>query len=367
MTRSSLPRQPATTAVFDSYWTFAARRQEVFHRRVAGLPPPWTDDDVIAEFRFTNAYRASDRVSQYLIRHVAYSGPQEVREIVFRVLLFKLFNRISTWELLVAELGEIRADEFDVPRFDSVMARAMERGERLYSAAYIMPPAGRGAARKHTSHLELVQSMLADDLPLRLAGAASMGEAYDLLLAYSGIGKFLAYQLVTDLNYTHSLNFSEMDFVAAGPGAISGLEKCFSDTAGYSPEDLIRWTADRQQEEFASRGLAFRSLWGRPLQLIDCQNLYCETDKYARVVHPETASKSGRTRIKQRFAADPSPVVVWFPPKWGLNEKIGKSGEELDPALVEVNLNDTTPTLHHASEDSVPGQNRLFPFVEVPR
>ena len=41
-------------------------------RRLAGSPPPWTDDPVICTHRFTNAYRAADRVSQYLIRYVLY-------------------------------------------------------------------------------------------------------------------------------------------------------------------------------------------------------------------------------------------------------------------------------------------------------
>ena len=62
------------TPVFDTYWQFAAKRQEVFFRRVKGGKPPWTNDPIIAGYRFTNAYRAADRVSQYLIRHVIYEG-----------------------------------------------------------------------------------------------------------------------------------------------------------------------------------------------------------------------------------------------------------------------------------------------------
>jgi hypothetical protein len=54
------------------------------------------------------------------------------------------------------------------------------------------------------------------------------------------------------------------------------------------------------------------------LQLIDCQNLFCEVDKYARVVHPEVECQSGRTRIKQKFSPRPDPLPQWYPPKWGL-------------------------------------------------
>ena len=76
--------------------------KEIFFRRLEGCSPPWTHDPILARFKFTNAYRASDRVSQYLIRHVIYEGPQSSEEVFFRIVLFKVFNKIETWELLKA-------------------------------------------------------------------------------------------------------------------------------------------------------------------------------------------------------------------------------------------------------------------------
>ena len=318
----STRRQPVTTPVFDTYWRFAAERQRIFHRRVRGEPPPWTDDAVLSAHRFTNAYRAADRVSQYLIRHVAYEGDQAAAEVVFRVLLFKFFNKIATWERLRAEFGMPSARSFSVEPYDAVLTRAFACGDRLYSAAYIMPAAAPGVRRKHLTHLQLLRTMLDDRLPERLAACASMGAGYELLLGYRGIGPFLAYQLITDLNYTSVLGFSEMEFVMAGPGARSGMRKCFADFGDYDEADLIRFVADRQEQEFAARGIRFEDLWGRPLQLIDCQNLFCEVDKYARVVHPDVRGIGGRSRIKQRFQPVTDPVDVWFPPKWGLNDRL---------------------------------------------
>ena len=103
------------------------------------------NDPVLSAHRFTNAYRASDRVSQYLIRHVVYEGDQAPDEVVFRSLLFKLFNRIGTWELLSDALGPLTRRHFDVDRYDRVLSAAFEKGERLYSAAYIMPAASRSS------------------------------------------------------------------------------------------------------------------------------------------------------------------------------------------------------------------------------
>ena len=50
--------------------------------------------------------------------------------------------------------------------------------------------------------------------------------------------------------------------------------------------------------------------------------LFCEISKYARVAHPDVAGASGRTRIKQILKPDETPLSVWFPPKWGLNDRL---------------------------------------------
>jgi hypothetical protein len=35
----------------------------VYQAHLRGDPPPWTSDPIVASHRFTNCYRASDRVS----------------------------------------------------------------------------------------------------------------------------------------------------------------------------------------------------------------------------------------------------------------------------------------------------------------
>ena len=291
------------TLLFTAYWRFAAERQRVFWRRALGQPLPWTADPVLGTYKFTNAHRASDRVSQYLIRSVIYERPQEPRELFFRTLLFKLFNRIETWKLLQRETGPLHADAFCVERYDGVLLAALARGVPIYSAAYIMPSGGKGApfARKHRMHLELLARMLRDELPERIAGMATMAQAFVALRAYPTIGDFLAYQYVTDLNYSTLTGFSETEFVVPGPGALSGVRKCFADTGSLTDAEVIRLVQERQTECFAAVGVTFPALPGRPLQLIDVQNLFCEVDKYARVAYPQFTGLEGRSRIKQRF------------------------------------------------------------------
>lgn len=315
-------KKPKPSIVFDTYWKFAAKRQEVFFNRLTGSLPPWSDDLILRTYKFTNAYRAADRVSQYLIKEVIYKGDQSPRELFFRIILFKIFNKIETWKFLEKKLGEIRYSEFEFSRYNTVLNESKKRNGAIYSAAYIMASgkSAYGKETKHQNHLKMLEDMMLNDLPNKVQSAESMEHLYNILKNYPSIGPFLAYQLATDINYSMLTNFSEMDFVKAGPGAIDGVKKCFTSLGDYTIEDAIKMMADRQENEFERLGLNFQSLFGRSLQLIDCQNLFCEVDKYSRVAHPEIEGISGRKRIKQKFQPSSlKPIDYFFPPKWGIN------------------------------------------------
>ena len=317
---------PTPSTVYDTYWRFATERQQVYFNRLSSDSGPWTQDAVLTEYKFTNAYRAADRVSQYLIRDVIYSGSFDPQDVAFRILLFKLFNKIETWELLTRRFGALSTATFDVDRFDAALSEALQASTRIYSAAYIMPNAPRlsEGSYKHRTHLDLLNGVVRSGMLRKLTEARSMQQVYELLLSLPSIGPFLAYQYAVDLNYSAISDFSENEFVQPGPGALNGLKKCFSSLGDYSPADAIRWVTERQDMEFRARGLAFKSLWGRQLQLIDCQNLFCEVDKYARVVHPEFSALTGRARIKQKFASGGYLPAPYFPPKWNLKLDLPK-------------------------------------------
>jgi len=308
------------TVVFESYWRFAAERLGVYLRRLADPTGPWTDDPILRSYRFTNTYRVADRVSQYLIREVQYrpDRSQAPAEVFFRTLLFKTFNRVETWELLERELGPVSWQSADLDAMLRVLDGAMRRGGTVYSAAYIMPSPNLGGIRKHENHLRLLASMMDDGLPGKVERATSLRAVYELLRPWPGLGAFLAFQYAIDLNYSSMLDFEESTFVVAGPGALDGIAKCFSSTGGRDAETVIHMMVDEQDLHFSRLWLNFPGLFGRKLQPIDCQNLFCEISKYSRVAHPEVGGTSGRTRIKQGYEGEGVLRQPFFPPRWGL-------------------------------------------------
>ncbi|MBS1492223.1 MAG: hypothetical protein JST55_01855 [Bacteroidetes bacterium] len=312
-----------TTEVYDAYWKFAAERQEIFFKRVKNNKPPWTNDPILQYYKFTNAYRASDKVSQFLIKNVIYKGEQSPKELFFRILLFKLFNKIETWNLLLHEFKEITYKDYSFEKYNSVLNEVLDNKFSIYSGAYIMASANKfGYKRKHSNHLKLIELMIKDFVPEKITESKKLLDVFFLLKSYPSFGDFLAYQLTIDLNYSELINFEESEFVIPGPGAYDGISKCFTSLGGLNESEVIRIVCDRQELEFEQRNIKFKNLFGRRLQLIDCQNLFCEISKYSRVAFPTIQGSSGRTRIKQIFNATSKSFNCWYPPKWNINQRI---------------------------------------------
>src|SRR3989344_7876486 len=173
------PRQE----IFDTYWQFAAERQRVFYRRQLGHPAPWTNDKILLEFRFCNAFRAADRVSQYLIRHIIYGEHLSKRpeDIVFRCLLFRFFNQSETWDLLEKLYGDPCLANFDVDRW----YKDMDTGMGLFGSAYMLCGIKtHGYPKKHGNYLGLVQDMVRDGLTQKILEAKSLETIYRELNKY---------------------------------------------------------------------------------------------------------------------------------------------------------------------------------------
>ena len=334
--------------IFDTYWRFAAMRQEVFFNKLKNVRPPWTSDPILNTYKFCNAYRVSDRVSQYLIKNVIYdeNKSQNEEEVLFRILLFKIFNKIETWEYLESKIGDyITLSNFDLEGYSNILQEAMNIGYVIYTSAYMSCASKEfGYDKKHQNHLALIDKMVVKDRVInRIVKAKSLEEIFHILESYPLLGKFMAYQLATDINYSEVINFDENSFTIAGPGAERGIDKCFIDTKGKSYADIIYWMTENQENQFQRLGLNFKSLWGRPLKAIDCQNLFCETDKYCRAAFPDL--KSNRKKIKAKFTATPQQIDYFYPPKWCINDQVQETLDQRLPPLEIPNLQDNAQQL----------------------
>lgn len=305
---------------FKYFFYFMQERMNMFHRRYRN-DYSLSEDPILAKHKFTNVYRACDRVSQYLIAEIIRPAEKAANELdlILNIIVFKVFNSVGTWEYLKEHDVVITQKRFDAEKISALLTERIHRAP-VFNGAYIMTATGRKYEHlqyKHARWLSMIQNEMIKGKKLALiAKSKSMAEVYRHLRECTFIGDFLAYQYAVDINYSEATDFDENSFVKAGVGAIRGIKKCFASLGAHSYEDAIRQTQDQLEIYREKYGYSFENLFGREPQLIDLQNCFCETDKYLRVKMPEL--NIGNTRIKQKYTASKSPIQYVFPRKWNL-------------------------------------------------
>lgn len=171
---------------------------------------------------------------------------------------------------------------------------------------------------KHGNWLALLEKTFKKkNLADKLLNAKNFRKAYEVINSCQYFGDFLSYQYITDINYSDVVDWQECDFTRPGQGCKRGVEKVFKTIGNQPYETAIWYMYDHQEEEFAKRGYDFHKLGGkRRMQPIDCQNVFCEVDKYCRAAHPEL--KSACDTIKNKYSSKKTAIEYVYPPKWGL-------------------------------------------------
>lgn len=341
------------TPQFNMLWYWLAERQEIYVRRQQGLPrEEWTNDPIMRDFRFCNAYRVLDRESQFLIREVIQKGKQTPVEIAFRVLLYDIFTRQSTYELLQQHIGKLQWKTYNRERYSEVLRS--HKGS-LYTAAFQKTSSSDAATKnrpRYEAHLDDLERFMSDKLPRRIAKATHSVEVYEYFLWQRSYAHFKSYQVTVNFTYTPLLNFNANDFVVPGPGARKGLTRMFgtslASACAKDPTAEMRallWLTRTQQEHFERCGLEFKLLNGdRPLEVPDIEHAVCELDKYLR------GGARKVYKVAEGGARLPPPVL---PEAWKQKARRESNVREAWPNLVKEKSWDLEEIVGDKVEDGV--------------
>lgn len=301
------------------FFAYARERQHVLLRRRAGLPPPWTDDPVLRQNRFTCVFREDDRTTIWCREHVRepYDGSEEVLPAV---VLFRWFNRIDTGEALFTQriltLSQATHSRGYVIPFDywvdgmsgslSLMRQAIVN--RLGSGPYTNPayivksPDGmskldgvlNSAERFRTGAPYGHMWQRAGDL--MAAGAWGLEKSWEWMREHPFQGDFTAYEVVTDLRHTHLLRGARdiMTWANAGPGAVRGLNRVQGRPVTAHLTKSQSLAEMRLLLTEAMSGENWPVEWPS-WEMREVEHTLCEFDKFTRVT-------MGEGRAKQRYS-----------------------------------------------------------------
>ena len=270
--------------LLDDFAAFITERWNVHLRRKAGTPPPWTNDQILLKYKFTNVMREDDRGTRWLHEHWLYPH-QADPDLWLAVYLARVFNRISTLEVLPYPMPWGR-------RGSAVMRVAQDlkaSGVPCFSAAYMIHSRRTpGPYRPKINYYDGIFTTLWGRRALIRPRAGDTLQAfYDRFVGEYSLGSFMAAQCIADLKWVEPLRSAKDwgTFAASGPGSRRGLMRLqgLPVKAGVStyPGTEAAWHDTLLELRKAVLPLLPKAL--RKLDAQNLQNCLCEFSKYAKV------------------------------------------------------------------------------------
>ena len=268
------------------YWQIE-RENIRLQKEVSQLPPPWTNDSILQEYKFCQVFREDDRTTRWFREHIR-EPMKNSPDVFMATVIFRWFNWIPTGRTLI-EHGLLK-------RWDRKKAiEEITKQPKWITGAYIIKtPNGMD---KVTGVAECISHMWQDReyLAKEIVKTKSLEDTWILLRDYPYMGPFMAYEVVTDLRHTYLLEDAEdvLTWANAGPGAMRGLNRLTGRELGYSKRSHD-WVGEMQElYKIVQTRLPAHILQRNDMryEMREIEGGLCEFDKYSRIVKGE-----GRTR-----------------------------------------------------------------------
>lgn len=299
-------------------YNFITRRYTIHLRKdVLRKEPPWTKDQVLREYRFTNVRREHDRETKWLIRNIAANDRLCYEDKLLNCVLFRLYNKHETAELLSMPIefyGKYNG-EWDPEWYRSLFEAALvEDSKRVFFTGAFITGGLKRALKwylpkddpKNSMEMRMLwfmKTLIDQDAVGAIESCKNQEEVFTVLSGFNGAGDFLAYQMFVDMTYIKEFPFSENEFTIAGPGCRMGLDYLFENRDGMSYEECLFWLRDNLgglfRDNLGKDWDPKKLFWDLPeedrcLNVMSLENCFCELSKYIR-------AKAGTGRPRQKY------------------------------------------------------------------
>ena len=289
-------------------YQYIKERYKIHVRKdVEKLPKPWTTNEILLNYKFTNVRREHDTETTWLIENIATNKNLSYDNKLMNCILFRLYNKKETMELIG---GPVNFDNFNPEDHRGLIETFIEANPQipLFTTAFYTSGTKMGMMKYIEEEnpamrtLYYVKYLYEHGILDRIKAAENQQEAFKALTSFFGIGDFLGYQMFVDMTYIKKFPFSENEFTVAGPGCRMGLDFLFVDKDGMSYEECLFWLRDNIDDEFRRREFKWNPKklmvdvpeGERCLNIMSLENCFCEFSKYYR-------ASEGISRPKNRY------------------------------------------------------------------
>ena len=270
------------------YWI--NERHEIWRKRfILKQNPPWTKDEVLKNHKFTNVYRDLDVGTLYYNNILLPKLTSE--EVLLNTVFYRFFNSTETCKSINKITAYFEENEKleEILRIQkSIFYKLKKNNKKIFTGAHMLPPlkslkiknseiiyqyekdnkanrflkAFTSYYLKYEEHLD------------RLIKSKTAEESYNSILgSCGGIGRFIAYEIWTDLSYNKIIEYDLNSFVNVGNGAFRGLCNLFPDyrkTRRYQSQEsyLIKWIFENQDSYLLDKKMALSKRYRTQLMRI---------------------------------------------------------------------------------------------------
>lgn len=268
---------------------------------------PWTEDELMKKYRFTNVYREHDKETKWLIKNIAENSWLTYRQKILNIMLFRMYNKHEVFEIIGAPFK--MEGVWECKAIVEKLRAHLSYNDSFccFNNAFLTSGMKRILKAEFPKHKDFVsglpiwkikklnESNFFTDLSL----CKSQEEVYNLLKELPAIGSFLAYQIFVDFTYIKEFPFSENEFTVAGPGCKRGIDRVFEDKDGMTYEECIFWLRDNwknlnymdyyfdPEEEMLDM-----KHYDRVMNVMSLENCFCEISKYIKAMKGEGRPRS---------------------------------------------------------------------------
>lgn len=266
--------------------SFIEKRHAIYEARQEGRPKPWTDDEILQNWRFCNVYRELDTVTRWIAdewRTPNHDDP----DLWFAMAVARWVN----WPDTLNEIGY--PVPWDPQHFIERIYSRRDRGLKIWTGAYMIGTQGNAKDKPLFIAENVLQPLWDNRKKLRPKPGTTLEEFARPIINTKNQGTFMVGQIVADAKYADHNLLKAPDWwtwAVSGPGSRRGLNRVMDRELsktwpGTSFLDQLTILRDEVNDNLVP--------WMPELHAQDLQNCLCEFDKYERTRLGEGRPRSG--------------------------------------------------------------------------